>query len=255
MRLSKEHHLSIGLIEKAGLFLATKLLLNASCATVTVPSYVDFLRKRYRSNNVVYVPHGTWNSEDPALNDPPEKKTLLIFGYMSPYKGLEVLLEAFREIVEILPTAKLVVAGADNVNFRGYLAELKGKIDIPNVEFTGYVDERDIPALFKEASIVVLPYLSCLGNSGVFNMACSYGKPIIASDLPEFRELISMGASAVLVPPNDSTMLSKAILALLSNQELMKKMGLKNYSFAKKKTFCKVAETFEKIYWNLQNNA
>jgi glycosyltransferase involved in cell wall biosynthesis len=255
LRLSKEYHLSMGVLEKLGLFLATKFVLCASCVTVTVPSYVDFLKKRYKSKNVVYVPHGAWDSGEHVLNDPPKGQTILIFGYMSPYKGVTVLLEAFEKIVQALPNTKLIIAGTDNVNFRGYLAQLKNKIKIPNVKFTGYVDEKDVPSLFKEASIVVLPYLSCLGNSGVFNIACSYGKPIIASDLPEFRELISMGASAILVPPNDSAVLSKAIFSLLNNPKLMEKMGMENYSFARKETFGKVAETFEKIYWNLKSKS
>lgn len=249
--LSKTHLKKLPL-DKVGIILITKFVSLASCVTVTIRSYVEYIKKRYGCKRVTYVPHGTWIGDNEDVNDQKEKAVLL-FGHMSPYKGLSILLGAFKEVVVDFPEAKLIVAGGDNPNFHGFLNMVKNETNVPYVEFTGYVDEENVPKIFRRASVVVLPYFTCIGTSGVFHLACSYGKPIIASDFQELRELISDGASALLVSPGDIKKLSNAILYALKHPGLMKKMGFKNYTFAKKETFDKVAETFERIYMELAN--
>jgi glycosyltransferase involved in cell wall biosynthesis len=239
-------------LDEVGIILVTKLVSLASCVTVTIRSYVEYIKKRYECKRVIYVPHGTWMYDNEDVNEQTEKAVLL-FGHMSPYKGLLILLEAFKKVVVDFPEAKLIVAGSENPNFPGFLNMVKNETNAPYIEFTGYVDEENVSKIFKRASVVVLPYLTCIGTSGVFHLACSYGKPIIASDLPEIRELISDGAAALLVPPGNIKRLSNAILNVLKNPKLMKEMGFKNYTFAKKETFDEVAKTFERIYLELTN--
>ena len=61
--------------------------------------------------------------------------------------------------------------------------------DNPRVEFTGYVEEDDIPQLFRSASVLVLPYSSATGASGVAHLACEFGVPIISAGIDDFREM------------------------------------------------------------------
>jgi len=116
------------------------------------------------------------------------------------------------------------------------------------VKFLGYVDENEVPSIFNEAAIVILPYLTMTGTSGVFHLACGHGKPIIASDLPETRELMKEGAYAFLIPVGQPEILRDAIRYLLDNPKMAYDIGHRNYEYAHRHTWDKIAEKFEKIY-------
>jgi len=87
----------------------------------------------------------------------------------------------------------------------------------------------------------------------VFHIACSYGKPIVATSLPEIRELVTKGASAILVPSGNREALQKAILRILRNKSLANKMSEQNLTFAKREQWPAVAESYEKAYLKLLN--
>jgi len=238
-------------LNRLGIRLATKLVTMASAVTVTVRSYVEFLRQTYRCANVTFVPHGT------DLVDPPPSLTpinpcriILMFGHMGPYKGLPVMIEVFRRLLSERKDLKLIVAGESHPNFPNYLDSFR-KNAPPNVDFVGYVDERKLAVLFERAFAVVLPYLAATGTSGVFHLVCAFGKPIVASDLPEIRELVREGAPAVLVQPNHVEGFRKAILRLCDEPLLVEEMRNKDLSFAAGESWQSVASSFERIYTEL----
>ncbi|MEM2922347.1 MAG: glycosyltransferase, partial [Candidatus Bathyarchaeia archaeon] len=235
---------------RLGIRLATRLITLAKAVTVTVRSYAKFLGRRYQCRNITFVPHGTavFNTLNQAPVNP--HRTILMFGHMSPYKGLPLMLEVFNRLVKERDYFRLVIAGNSHPNFPDYLDKFRENPP-PNVEFTGYVDEARLPELFQNAFIVVLPYLTGTGTSGVFHLACGFGKPIVASDLPEIRELVTEGASALLVPPNDVEGFSKAIVRLCDDPELAEEMGKRNLSFASRESWSAVASSFEQIYSEL----
>jgi glycosyltransferase involved in cell wall biosynthesis len=239
------------LLNRAGILVATKMILSASTVVVTVRSYTDYLRKRYGHKGVLYIPHGTMVN-DCSPNDPDEK-VLLMFGHMGPSKGLPIMLKAFEELMKEINDVKLVVAGSSHPNFPNYL-EAFVKTTIPKVTFLGYVHGEDLAQVFDMADIVILPYLTATGTSGVFHLACGNGKPIVSSDLPEIRELIAEGASAILVPPGDVGALKNAILKVLFNEAILAKMSEQNFMFAQREQWSIVAEAYEKAYLELLNS-
>jgi len=236
------------LINKTGILVATKLLLSASSVVVTVRSYAAYLQQRYGHSEVRYIPHGTSAYKLPFVD--PEEKTILIFGHMGPYKGLSVMFEAFQELLREHYKVKLVVAGASHPNFPGFLDPYI-KMNLPHVEFLGYVPEEDLAQVFREADVVVIPYFTTTGTSGVFHLACGYGRPIVASDLPEIREIISEGASAVLFPVGDAKALKEAILKVFYDGDLAAKMSEQNLVFAEKESWDIVARAYEELYLEL----
>jgi glycosyltransferase involved in cell wall biosynthesis len=237
-------------LNKLGITIATKLIAMATAVTVTVRSYLETLRDRYQCRETIFVPHGAQMIDQynpPSVNP---HKIALMFGHMSPSKGLPTMLEVAKRLNNHRADFRLVVAGQDHPNFLGYL-ENSRKEAPSNVHFTGYIYEKAIPELFQKAFVVVLPYLTATGTSGVFHLACGFGKPIVASDLPEIRELVKEGASALLVPPNDIDALCKAILHLYDTPELAMEMGKQNLSFASKESWSSVASSFDQIYAEL----
>jgi glycosyltransferase involved in cell wall biosynthesis len=76
----------------------------------------------------------------------------------------------------------------------------------------------------------------------------------VASDLPELRELVAEGASALLVPPGDVGALKAAILKALFNEEMAKRMREQNLGFAQRESWSAVAEAYEEAYLGLLNS-
>ena len=237
-------------LNRLGIRLTTKLITLASAVTVTVRSYVEFLRQTYRCGNVAFIPHGT-DIVDPPEPDPINpSRMILMFGHIGPYKGLPLIIDVFSRLVNKRKDLKLVIAGESHPNFPGYLDRFR-KSSPEKVEFIGYVDEQQLPELFQKAFVVVLPYLTGTGTSGVFHLACGLGKPIVAFDLPEIRELVNEGASAILVPPNDIEGFCRAILRLCDEPSLVEAMRRQNLAFASSESLSLVASSFEQIYLDL----
>ena len=236
---------------KAGILVATRLVLSASRVIVMVKSYAGYLRKKYRHKGILFIPHGSKGGNCKSID--PEKKVILMFGHMGPFKGLATMLSAFDKILKETNDVQLVIAGTDHPNFPGYLDEFI-KNAPPKVVFTGYVPEKDLCEVFGMADVVVTPYLIATGTSGVFHLACGFGKPIVSSDLPEIKELLADGASALLVPPSDSEALKNAILKVITNKELASKMCKQNLKFAQKETWSIVAQAYEEAYLELLNS-
>jgi glycosyltransferase involved in cell wall biosynthesis len=237
-------------VNKAGIKVATRLILTASRVVVMVKSYADYLKKHYKNTGVLFIPHGSMSHK--CLSIDPEDKVVLLFGHMGPFKGIPNLLRAFQNISKERKDIQLVIAGANHPNFTGYLDDFV-KNAPPKVVFTGYVPEKDLCKVFGMVDVVVTPYLLATGTSGVFHLACGFGKPVVSSDLPEIRELLEEGASALLVPPGDSDALGNAILEVLNNKELAAKMAEQNLKFAQKERLSIVAQVYEKTYLELVN--
>lgn len=233
------------LMNRVGILMATKIILSAQSVVVLVRSYGDFLKKRYGHQGVQYIPHGASVEAYPKKNT--NDKVILIFGHMSPHKGLPLMFEAFHKITAQKSNIKLVVAGSNHPNFPNYLENFV-KAHVPNIEFLGYVPQEKLQSVFGIADVVVLPYNAAPGTSGVFHIACGYGCPIVASDLPEIREMVSDGASAILVLPENVDALQEAILSVLFNKELSSKMTEQNLNFAQRESWSSVAKAYAEAY-------
>jgi glycosyltransferase involved in cell wall biosynthesis len=237
-------------VNKAGILVATRLILSASRVVVLVKSYADYLRKHYSDKGVLFIPHGCLGNGCVSID--PEEKVVLMFGHMGPSKGLPIMLSAFEKITKERSDVQLVVAGADHPNFPGYLEGFIKKAP-SKVVFKGYVPEEDLYRVFGMADVVVMPYLIALGTSGVFHLACGFGKPVVVSDLPEMREMVADGASALFVPCGDVEALKDAVLKVLADKEAADAMCRQNLKFAQKERWSNVAQAYEEVYLELVN--
>jgi glycosyltransferase involved in cell wall biosynthesis len=171
------------------------------------------------------IPHGafehlTRQAEERPL--PPELErvegpVVLYFGTLRPYKGLEVLLEAFRRV----QGAELWVVGHPLGTSPDRLRELAG----PNVRFvTRYVGDPEAPAFMRRADLLVLPHLK-VDQSGVLFAGLAFGKPMVLSDVGGFGELGRDHGVGRLVPPGDPAALAAAIDELLRDPEERRRLG------------------------------
>jgi glycosyltransferase involved in cell wall biosynthesis len=135
------------------------------------------------------------------------RPVVLFFGLLRPYKGLDVLLQAWRGIED----AELWIVGMPRMN----VAALKAAAS-PNVRFVPrFVSDTELPAYFARADLVVLPYLEA-DQSGVIFTALAFGKPLLLSDVGGFPEVASTGAART-VPAGDADALGAALRELLAD--------------------------------------
>ncbi len=152
--------------------------------------------------------YSAWDAPTPPSEG---RARLLFFGNIRPYKGLEVLLEALGRIAGRLDF-EATVAGEFYVDSKPYrdLAERLGVAD-RIVWIDRYVENERVPALFRAADLVVLPYLRAT-QSGVVPLAYQFERPVIASDVGGLSEVVLDGLTGYLVPPGDPAALARRIL-------------------------------------------
>jgi glycosyltransferase involved in cell wall biosynthesis len=144
-----------------------------------------------------------------------EGPVVLFFGLIRDYKGVDVLLRAWRSV----PGAELWVVGMPRVDMAP-LRALAGE----RVRFVShFVGDLELPAYFRRADLVVLPYRDA-DQSGVLYTALAFGKPLLLSDVGGFGEVAAHGA-ARLVPPGDEEALATALRELLADPSARAELG------------------------------
>jgi glycosyltransferase involved in cell wall biosynthesis len=157
------------------------------------------------------IGHPVFDAVDPG---PPEGRTLLFFGLIREYKGLDVLVRALAQI----PDARLVVAGdpLDSVEPVRRLAEEIG-VD-GRVEWRlGFRPDEEVARLMSEATAVVLPYRQ-LDSSGVLATAIGYRRPVVTTDVGSLGEIVRDYCAGLVVRPGDADELAAACARLLSDR-------------------------------------
>ncbi|MBK5218724.1 MAG: glycosyltransferase family 4 protein [Thermoleophilia bacterium] len=163
---------------------------------------------------IVVVPHGV----DPGTTSPlPEQPTILFFGRLGHYKGLDVLLDSMTAVWEKLPEVRLMVAGAGELEGHPVLADPRVSVRVE------HIPDAEVPALFAAATCVALPYRQA-SQSGVGSLAKRHGRPLVVSALGGLPELVSDG-SGLTVPAEDPAALSQTLLDVLGDRALAQRLA------------------------------
>ena len=214
----------------------TKLILKADLVAVTIGKYVDVLEEKYNAENVVLIPHGAFETPaEPSYELPKGPKKVMTFGKFGTYKKVEIMIEAVEEIRKRTnEDIEIVIAGTDSPNTPGYLESVKEQYShVPNITFRGYVEECDVPGIFNDSSVVVFPYTSTTGSSGVLHQAGSYGKAVVLPDLGDLSLLVKEeGYRGEFFNPTEVDSLANAIQEIITNNEYRISLGKRNYKAA-----------------------
>jgi glycosyltransferase involved in cell wall biosynthesis len=165
------------------------------------------------------IPHGAFDylthlSEEKPLPQElqgAEGPVILFFGLLRPYKGLENLLAAFRQV----KGAELWIVGNPRMDV-GPLRELAAAAPARVRFVTRFVADAEIPPIFRRADVVALPYLDA-EHSGVLYTGLAFGKPLVLSAVGGFPEVADSGA-ARLVAPGDSAELAAVLSDLVGDE-------------------------------------
>lgn len=209
-----------GVFARLGAKLFTYIATRGDVTCLTMQRYTDWLSKQYSNGQFVHIPLGAYDAPTPLPeSDVPE---LLLFTTLAPFKGVELLIKAFRSLKADTPELKLTIAGAEHNRFPGYLDKLHKKYnDLDGIRWLGEVPESDIRTLFQRATLVVLPYQATTGSSSVLWQAAMYGRAVVTSDLDAIRSAVSdAGLEVTYVTPNHVDSLTKSIGAMLADPAL-----------------------------------
>jgi glycosyltransferase involved in cell wall biosynthesis len=147
-----------------------------------------------------------------------EGPVVLFFGLLRPYKGIELLLDAWRG----LDTAELWIVGHPRMALEPLLAKAP-----PGVRFVPrFVSDAELPAYFRRADVVVLPYLRTerLDFSGVLATALAFGRATVASDIGGFSEVAAAGGLR-LVAPGEPDQLREALAELIADEAARERLA------------------------------
>jgi glycosyltransferase involved in cell wall biosynthesis len=156
------------------------------------------------------------------------KPVVLMFGLMRPYKGIDVLLDAWRGAGGGKPIedAELWIAGMPRMDISALQA-----VAPANVKFDPrFITDDQLPAYFERADLVVLPYLQA-DQSGVLFTALAFGKPLLLSDVGGFPEMAATGAARI-VSAGDARALKEALKELLADRATLQEMSVKASTLA-----------------------
>ncbi len=172
------------------------------------------------------IPHGPFffdqpaAAREPALGFAPEGGVQVLWqGILFPYKGVDLLLDAWATVEAEMPSATLVIAGTGSPEMLESVRAQVDRLHLSRVRLDlRFLSSEELVAAYRSADIVVYPYRA-ITTSGALATGLALGKAVVASDLPVFRELLTDGKNALLVPPGDAGALAEAILRLAHSPE------------------------------------
>ena len=151
---------------------------------------------------------------------------VLFVGRFERVKGLLLLLQAARLVVNEFPAARFVLAGGTHPTLP--LEEIHATIDRyslqQHIELRGYVPAQELVRLYHEALLCVVPsHYESFGLVALESMAC--GLPVVASGVGGLAEVVDHDRTGLLVPPGDAEILAKEIIGLLNDPQRCRRMG------------------------------
>jgi glycosyltransferase involved in cell wall biosynthesis len=165
--------------------IAEQLLAWSGPIALLLDKYVTYFKNHYLFSNAVRMHHGFYALQLPAAPKP--NKNVLVFGKFGSYKKLDFPIEIFRSLRLIDSTYTMTIAGGSHPSYPGYyesFADQYGSID--GLDFIGYVSDQNLADVFSKAGVVLLPYSSATGVSGVAHLAASACVPVVAAEIEDF---------------------------------------------------------------------
>jgi len=178
--------------------------------------------------NISVIPHGNFSiyKEWQISKFDREDSTILFFGRIHEYKGLDILLDSIKLIGNKLTSFKVIIAGKI-YNFEEYKKKIKANNQF--IELHDYrIPHSKVCEFFQRCSLVVLPYKEA-SQSGVVPLAFAFGKPVVVTDVGSISEIVDNGIDGYVVPSNNSKKLAKSILDILEDKETIDRMSKNAY--------------------------
>ena len=178
------------------------------------------------------------------------KLNILFVGRMEKRKGLNFLLEAYRQVKQEIPNSRLIVVGP-GTRLRSIYERKVRRSKLQDVVFVGYASYDELPRYYKTADIYCSPATGRESFGIVLLEAMAIGKPVVASNIEGYANVITHGVDGLLVPPKDKRLLAQALISLLSDASLRQQMGANGILKAKRYSWENIAQKILSYYMRL----
>lgn len=180
----------------------------------------------YGINNAIPSTALTCDEARQTLGIAATEKTILFFGALRPYKGLEYLVPAFLKLAEKDCSYRLIIAGGPRKGDEKYLADVLRQIDESPcrgqvIQVIQDIPDEEVELYCKAADVAVLPYTHIF-QSGVLFLAYGFGLPVVATDVGSLRDEIVEGQTGFVCRPRDSSDLARALEAYFDSDVYQK---------------------------------
>jgi glycosyltransferase involved in cell wall biosynthesis len=224
------------------------------------------LRERFEvsEKKISVIPHGIMSAVPETgvgraearrlLGLGPDRRVLLAFGLISPYKGLEYLVAALSRLHQSNPAYFAVIAGRVK-ECPQYWSEIRSLIDREGLgrdvlAETRHIPDESVELYFKAADVAVMPYRS-LFQSGVLFLAYRFGLPVIATDVGSLREDIVAGETGYVCKPDDPDDMARAIDTYFGSDLFRdlenRRRAIREYAFARY-SWSSIGEQTRRVY-------
>lgn len=188
----------------------------------------QYVVSKYHKNTIV-IPHACmdyyFRHTEGAVSHV-VKHSIGFFGRIEPYKGVDILVDAFDK--QNVKDLRLIIAGSGNIN-KSLLQRIKSNKDIELIN--RYIKDTEFQSLLDKVDFVVLPYRSA-SQSGVIPMCFAYGKTVVATKVGAIPEQVKEGIGILV--DTDSSDIAKAIECLYSTPHKIKELGEEARNYALK---------------------
>jgi len=166
----------------------------------------------------------------PTAMEGTDNRTILCAGRLQWLKGTHTLVRAVPQILERFPRTRFVFAGRDTMSgpkgmsYKAWMLGTLSKRHWRGLEFLDHITSAEIPALYRNSAVVVVPSLY-ENFPNVCLEAMASGMPLVASNVGGIPEMVDDGKTGILVPPGDPAALADAICEFLGNPQLRAELG------------------------------
>jgi len=175
------------------------------------------------------------------------KLNILFVSRLEKRKGLNYLIEAFKQVKQEIPNSRLIIVGPGTRLRRGYEREVR-RSGLEDVVFIGFVPYEELPRYYKTADVFCAPAIGRESFGLILLEAMAVGKPIVASDIEGYASVLTHNVEGLLVPPGDKEMLARALISLLADGSLCREMGAKGRAKALGYSWERVAQSVLNYY-------
>lgn len=201
-------------------------------------------------SDISIIQHGIYEIfQNEYRNVPTEDNSILFFGNIVERKGPDTLIEAVPKIQDHIPDVNVIFAGDGTfgTESKKIIEEYSENFEIHD----RFIPNEEVGEFHDRAQLIAFPHKRLVGTSGTLTVAYSFEKPVVASSVGSFTDLVAKRGCGLVVPPDDPEELADAVISILNDNETYERMSRNTKKIRKELSWANIAEAHISLYEDL----